>query len=347
MELALYDPEFGFYAAGVGAAGRRHGDFLTSVEVGPLFGAVLARALDTWWDELDRPDPFVVVEAAAGRGMLARTVLAAAPRCAPALTYVLVERSATLRAEQARYLSLDRTVRSAGPGPRVVSLTEVPVGPLTGVIVANELLDNLPAKVMQLTDRGWYEVRLAAVDDDPERGELTEVLVPASEEIQRALIALVPDAAVGSRLPWQHRAASWVSRALEALDRGRVVIFDYGRPCSELAAVAMSAWLRTYRAQGRGGDPFTQLGTQDITVDVAIDQLERAVGGFHESDQASFLGHHGIEALVADGRRIWHERAAIGDLAAMRARSRVSEAEALVDPTGFGSFRVLQWQVGS
>ena len=76
MELALYDPERGFYATG-GRAGRR-GDFLTSPEVGPLFGAVLARALDGWWDELGRPDPFVVVEAGAGPGTLARTVLPAA-----------------------------------------------------------------------------------------------------------------------------------------------------------------------------------------------------------------------------------------------------------------------------
>ena len=83
MEAALYDPEDGFYASG-GSAGRR-GDFLTAPEVGPLYGAVLARALDTWWAELGRPDPFVVVEAGAGPGTLARSVLAAAPACLPAL----------------------------------------------------------------------------------------------------------------------------------------------------------------------------------------------------------------------------------------------------------------------
>jgi SAM-dependent MidA family methyltransferase len=83
MDLALYHPELGFYASG-GRAGRR-GDFLTSPEVGPLFGAVVARALDGWWEEMDRPDPFVVVEAGAGSGMLARTVLLAKPACAKAL----------------------------------------------------------------------------------------------------------------------------------------------------------------------------------------------------------------------------------------------------------------------
>ena len=59
MEAALYDPVGGFYAAG-GRAGGRSGQFLTSPEVGPLFGAVLARALDAWWADAGR------VEAAHG-----------------------------------------------------------------------------------------------------------------------------------------------------------------------------------------------------------------------------------------------------------------------------------------
>ena len=96
MELGLYDPEVGFYATG-GRAGRR-GDFLTSPEVGPLFGAVVARALDAWWDDAGRPTPWTVVDAGAGPGALARSLLAAAPRCLAALQVVLVERSPAQRA---------------------------------------------------------------------------------------------------------------------------------------------------------------------------------------------------------------------------------------------------------
>ena len=79
VEACLYDPAGGFYASG-GAAGRR-GDFITSPEVGPLFGAVLARWMDGVWGRLGRPDGFTVVEAGAGHGTLARSVLAAAPAC--------------------------------------------------------------------------------------------------------------------------------------------------------------------------------------------------------------------------------------------------------------------------
>ncbi len=148
VDRALYDPDHGFYATG-GRAGRR-GDFLTSPEVGPLFGAVMARALDQWWTELGSPDPFTVVEAGAGVGTLARAVLAAEPACAPALHYVLVERSDALRARHRDHLDLiDEPGAMAGQagqtggGPWVVSCAELPNGPLTGVVLANELLDNL------------------------------------------------------------------------------------------------------------------------------------------------------------------------------------------------------------
>jgi hypothetical protein len=49
---------------------------------------------------------------------------------------------------------------------------------------------------------------------------------------------------------------------------------------------------------------------------------------------------------VAAARATWHERASLGDLDALKARSRVGEADALTDPSGLGAFRVLEWDVG-
>src|SRR4051794_6525789 len=127
VDLALYG-EHGFYNAG-GQAGRRGGDFLTSPEVGPLFGAVLARAIDGWWRRLGEPDDFTVVDAGAGPGTLARTILAAEPACAP--RYVTVEVSAVQRAQHPNGAE---------------ALAELPTG-ITGVVLANELLDNLPFRL--------------------------------------------------------------------------------------------------------------------------------------------------------------------------------------------------------
>jgi SAM-dependent MidA family methyltransferase len=61
--------------------------------------------------------------------------------------------------------------------------------------------------------------------------------------------------------------------------------------------------------------------------------------------QARFLAEHGISDLVQEGRRISAERAHIGDLAALRARSRLREGDALTDPDGLGGFTVAEWVV--
>ena len=90
--------------------------------------------------------------------------------------------------------------------------------------------------------------------------------------------------------------------------------------------------------------PTESPGSQDITCEVAIDQLAEVAPPSASSTQAAWLTEHGIDELVEEGRRVWAERSGVGDLAAMRARSRVAEAEALRDPDGLGAFVVLEWR---
>jgi len=342
MDLALYDPKHGFYASG-GSAGRR-GDFITSPEVGPLFGAVVARALDTWWEELGCPDPYVVVEGGAGVGTLALAVLAAAPRCAPALRYVMVERSAVLRTRSGEHLALAEASTALGvDGPVVVSLSELPAGPHTGLVIANELLDNLAFDLVVRTADGWGEVRVGA----DESGALNRHVVPAGERLASAGLTVASDVEVGTVLPIQMQAADWVADALDVVDSGRVVAIDYAvRRTVELADRGAEGWLRTFRGHERVGDSLVELGTADITADVCLDQIEHVVGPAASIlTQADWLRGHGIEELVEEGRRTWEGSAAVGDLAALKARSRVREAEALLDPDGLGAFLVAEWLV--
>ena len=308
VEMALYDPELGFYETG-GAAGRT-GDFLTSPEVGPLFGAVVARALDAWWRELGEPSPFTVVEAGAGRGTLAPAVLGATPTCAGALRYVAVERSAALRAQQP---------------DRVQPAAVMPAEPFTGIVLANELLDNFPFDLLERTAEGWAEVRVDA--------DLQEVLAPADEDPG-------VEAEVGARVPVQRAARAWVEAALNTVPTGRVVVIDYADTTASMARRPWTEWVRTYRGHGRGGHPLVDLGLQDITCEVAVDQLPPPTSN---RSQSEFLRAIGIDELAAAARRAWEERAHIGDLQALTSKSRVHEAAALTDPEGLGAFRVLEW----
>ena len=284
VALALYHPEHGFYATG-GQAGRR-GDFLTSPEVGPLFGEVLARAIDSWRRELGEPPDFQVIEAGAGPGTLARSIRAADP----SLRYVAVESSPLLRA-----LHPDD----------VISEPTLPDGPLIGVVIANELLDNLPFRLLQRTERGWDEVHVA-----PGETGLEEVLVPVDDGPEI-------DVPVGARVPLQEAAAAWVAETLDRLHRGRLMVIDYASTTSEMARRPWTDWVRTYRGHARGGRPLDGLGTQDITVEVAVDQLADVRAPDGDRSQAEFLTAHGIDDLVEEGRRVWEERAAKADLAAI------------------------------
>jgi SAM-dependent MidA family methyltransferase len=336
MEWALYDEAVGFYAG----AGRARRDFVTSPEVGMLFGAVVARAVDGWWDGLRRPDPFVVVEAGAGPGTLARTVLAAAPACAPALRWVLVERSAAQRASHADHLPLVPAEMAFGPedhdsarpqpagrGPLVVSLADLPRPSGPCVVLANELLDNLRFDVWERRSGGWWEVRVSA--------ELEEVVLPNEPPPWLAGV----DGPEGARVPVQVGAASWLRDALAVArlpEGGRVVAFDYCVPTTAEVA-ARGGWLRTYRGNERGGPPLEAPGTQDITADVCIDQLGRRPSSV--GSQAEWLRAHGIDDLVADAAGVTG-----ADLAALKLRSRLAEAPRLLDPDGLGAFTVLEWR---
>jgi SAM-dependent MidA family methyltransferase len=349
MAEALYG-EGGFFTSGHGA-GRAGRDFVTSPETGPLFGVCVARALDRLWRALDEPDPFLVVEAGAGSGRLAREVLRAAPDCRRALRYVLVERSAALRAAQRESLAMEPVDEALGPfvrradeekavpapaaGPVCTSLEEMPALAASGaVVLANELLDNLPFGIGEWDGERWLEVRVGA----GARGGFEEVLVPVDGE-------LGPVTAPGTRVPIPRAMQDWWRECEGVVHEGFVLVIDYATTFDELAG---RPWLRTYRAHARGGDPLADPGEQDITADVVLEQLDAAspFPRLRTERQAEWLEALGIGELVEEGRRSWEAGAAEGGLDALAGRSRASEAAALTDPAGLGAHRVELFGAG-
>jgi NADH dehydrogenase [ubiquinone] 1 alpha subcomplex assembly factor 7 len=349
METALYG-EGGFFESGRGA-GRSGRDFVTSPEVGPLFGECVGRALDRLWRALDEPDPYLVVEAGAGNGRLAREVLRAAPDCLRALRYVLVERSAALRADQREHLALEPADEALGPfvrradddqavparsaGPVFTAVEELPALAATAVVVlANELLDNLPFGIAQWDGEHWLEVRVGGTEADGFR----EVLVPVD-------VAPPYEVAAGTRVPIPRGMEEWWRACEGVLRHGFVLVVDYTATVAELGS---RPWLRTYREHSIGSSPLAVPGEQDITADVVLEQLDAAspFPRVRTDRQSDWLAALGIDELVAEGRRRWEAGAARGDLAALAGRSRITEAAALTDPAGLGAHHVVVFGAG-
>lgn len=319
VDRVLYDPDHGFYSVR-GRAGGRRGDFVTSVEIGPLFGAVVADWLDEEWRTAGRPAEFRVAEVGAGVGTLFRTVNRAQPDCFGALVYTLIERSASMRNKHAEL-----------PTERWRSDESLPAE-RQHVILANELLDNLGFAIAERVDEGWAEVRVVCSGS-----RLALAAGPVLAELDR-LSTLAPGASPGRRVPIARQASRWVADAIARADR--IVVFDYAATTAELAERDQRGWLRTYAGHVRGFDPLESPGEWDITHDVPSDQLpapDRC------ETQAEWLRRNGIDERVASARETWSERAHVGDLQAIAARSAIGEAEALTAADGLGAFTVLQW----
>ena len=319
MYLALYGPE-GFYIK-VGSSGRRLGDFLTSPEVGPLFACVIARYLDATWLEMGCPSEFDVVEVGAGMGTLARGIFDAKPKCMNSIKYRAIELSEYQRARHPNF---------------VESASEFADEKVSGVILANELLDNLPFRLF-IYDGIWKEVYI----EKNGSGDFYEVFVDI-----RDIPQILPNSArVGSRAPIIEAASNWVNEASKRLEKGRLLIFDYCTlTTEEIVNTPWMQWLRTFRKHERGTHYLISPGSQDITTQVVIDQIAAQVPHLSTTTQIAWLRKWGIDDLVSTGTQFWEANRHNPNVYSLKMRSRQIESDALMDVDGLGGFSVLELQ---
>ena len=318
MTFALYDETEGFYSHG--GAGRKK-DFITSPEVGPLFGKLIAQAIDKFWIEFGRPSQFTFLECGAGPGTLAKSILRSDMKSRNALEYIAVESSYQQSQEH-----------PSG----VQTLSTMPEAVEIGIIFANELLDNMPFDIFESQDDGsWMEAKVTVKDES-----ITEILIPNNKNAPTYSLE-TPNV----RVPVQREAQRWLKDALAILQTGRIIVIDYA--VDSFRYHQKQNWLRTYRQHQVNGNPLKDIGQVDITTDLDISQLSEVLPPISIQTQAQWLQDLGIEHYVAQGKKLWKENAHNPDLSALEARSAIGESEALTDISGLGSFKVLEWLLKS
>ena len=238
MSIVLYHPEFGYYARAERRTGR-NGDFITSVDVGPLFGTLLARQFaDMWRVMRDQAGPmeadtFDIVEAGAANGQLARDVLDAAHaedfEFYRALRLHLVEASPAARAAQ-------REMLARHAGKIASSATQLPDA-VHGVVYSNELIDALPVHAIVMTGDGLRECYVDLKGDT----FVERVGPPSTAALARHLRSCGATLEPGWRAEVNLAAVAWMTRACLSLHQGFILLIDYGHEAAELYSVTHSA----------------------------------------------------------------------------------------------------------
>ncbi len=290
MDLVLYAPGLGYYCAGMQKFGPA-GDFVTAPGLGRVFARCLARVVG---DVLDQLGGGVVLEVGGGTGALAADLLEAL-RARPPRQYLLLELSADLRERQRARLA----AQVPGLLDRVQWLDRLPASPLTGVLIANEVLDALPVERFTMQDGKPLQLGVCLRD-----GKFAWSAMEAPAALAAEVRAIEED--IGAALPEGYsseiclRQPAWLGALAGVLGRGLALFTDYGYSRREYYHPQRTAGtLACHYRHHWHADPFFLPGLQDITAWVDFSAAARAataagLGIAAYTTQAHFLLATGI-----------------------------------------------------
>lgn len=335
MNLALYHPRHGFYTTGGGPWGARR-DYVTSIDAGPVFPALLLPLFHAFWQSLGAPDDYLLVDAGGGDGKFARSVRDELARSGPA-PFSSAMRVALADRCSAGGIGIPQPVAGLMFPP---AEGHPPLGPCC--VFANELLDALPVHLVRLAGDRLEEAFVT------ERSGCLALCwsAPGSPALEAYFERLGLQLCEGQQAAVNLEAERWIGRAASGMDRGHLVIIDYGYPAPVLFSPAAAAEpLRTFRGGREGGGPLEDPGLQDITAMVDFSSLVRwaAEAGFTRhclTDQYRLLQRL-AEQLSADPVA-WEDVVSGTGGGAVERLRRGMALRALLSPEGIGgSFRVL------
>jgi SAM-dependent MidA family methyltransferase len=265
MEQALYHPEFGYYSSGKARLGRQ-GDYFTNVSVGPVFGELLAAQVVEVWDTLGRPERFTIVEQGADDGQLAQDILTSSAaqfaECFERLRYLIVEPFPVLRRRQEQSLTQFAAKVIWSPSLEAVE-------PWVGLHFSNELLDAFPVRLIcrhrgSHNDPEWFERCVDCKGD-----EFTFVEQPIADAALRQPLERMTDLPDGFQIELNRAALDWVDVLSAKLQRGWVLMIDYGYLQHDLTETSHRDGTLQCRANHQLIDsPLNGVGECDITAHV-------------------------------------------------------------------------------
>lgn len=298
MDLALYAPGLGYYAAGAVKLGPE-GDFITAPEISPLFGRCLAVQCAEVLEQLGGGD---LLELGAGTGALAVQLLETLERLgALPGRYRILELSPDLRSRQ-RERILERVPHLA---PLCDWPTSLPTG-LRGLVLANEVIDAMPVHRFRVREDGTVDELFVA-----ERGgALAEVAAPARSPGLAAAVAGLHAQGLARSTGYSSeinlRLGPWLDAIGACLEAGLVLLIDYGYPRrSYYQPDRTMGTLMCHLRHRCHDDPYREIGLQDITAHVDFTAVAEAGAAAHLdlagfTTQAHFLIGCGIERLLTD-----------------------------------------------
>ena len=297
MELALYAPGLGYYAAGAHKFGAA-GDFITAPELGGVMAEVIAETLAPLLRTQAQP---TILELGAGSGALAADLLGAlSRRRALPDRYLILERSADLRQRQRQRLE----TQSPEAMDRVSWLDCPPESGFDGAIIGNEVVDALACARFEVSADGLREVCVQLRD-----GRFQDclaapraILAVAFEHLQRELDAPL---AIGYQSELVPELSPWLASVSACLRSGLVLLADYGYGRREYYHPQRSrGTLICHYRQRVHDDPYWYPGLNDITASVDFTALAEAGHGaglalLGYDNQSGFLIGAGIEQIYA------------------------------------------------
>jgi SAM-dependent MidA family methyltransferase len=323
MEVALYDPEGGYYVGAEDIGGHRR-DFSTIPSLSPLLGLAVAK-----W-ALALPGfgrgPLDIIEVGAGGGHLAESILAGAGWWARRrIRYRIVDKSPALKQAQRKLLD-GRKVTWHSSVAEAVAAADNPV------VVSNELVDAFPCRLLRFGGGIWRELRLTWPPDSAEPFQSHPVTDLDSADFS----SLQPDRWPGRVIPEGqtieiHPAyRRWLGDWARSAPRFHHLTIDYGDSVGNLYKDRLKGSLRGYFSHQRliGGSVLQAPGRVDLTSDVNFTDLaawgtDLGLETLDLTDQADFLAGWLPDKVKA---------------------SRAEELRAIMDPEGAGgAFKVL-WQ---